>query len=168
MTEPGFRAPLFSAATIIDNAGRSFTLPAGFMYSTLAQIVAPPCGLMRASRTSGVLAIKLSASSATRSPLSVMRLEACLSMGPTRLAQLGRGAVGNAQTLAQKAQLGVRLQSRRRNSGQKPGPTGRAVHAGHVACHAAVRAKYVVLCRRRRIEQRRAPLERDQAPLHTA
>jgi hypothetical protein len=74
-------APLFSAAKIIDSAGRSFTLPAGFMYSTLAQMVAPPCGLMRPNRTSGVLAIKLSASSATRSPLSVVRLEAGLSIG---------------------------------------------------------------------------------------
>jgi hypothetical protein len=81
ITEPALSAPLFSAATIIAKAGRSLTLPAGFMYSTLAQIVAPPLGLMRPRRTSGVLAIKLRASSATRSPLSVIRLEACLSMG---------------------------------------------------------------------------------------
>src|SRR3954469_12264701 len=99
ITEPGLRLPLFSAARIIDRAGRSLTLPAGFMYSTLAQIVAPPCGLMRPRRTNGVLAIKLSASSATRSPLSVVRL-AGLSIGSSSLAQFRGGAEGKPQRLA--------------------------------------------------------------------
>src|SRR4051812_22598205 len=122
MTDPDLSVPLFSAAKIMDKAGRSFTLPPGFTYSTLAQIVAPPWGLIRPRRTKGVLAIKLSASSATRNPLSVVRL-AGLSIGSSSLAQFRRGAEGNAQWLAVHAELGLRLESRRRNTGQNSSST---------------------------------------------
>ena len=37
---PGFRAPDFSASSIMDLATRSFTEPAGLKYSSLARILA--------------------------------------------------------------------------------------------------------------------------------
>ena len=40
MTEPGFRAPLASASSIIRLAMRSLTEPAGLRYSSLASTVA--------------------------------------------------------------------------------------------------------------------------------
>ena len=44
ITEPGFRSPRLSASSSIARAILSFTLPAGFRYSSLARIVASsPC-----------------------------------------------------------------------------------------------------------------------------
>ena len=40
MTEPGFKRPLASASSIMALAMRSFTLPAGLKYSSLATILA--------------------------------------------------------------------------------------------------------------------------------
>ena len=51
---PASSRPDFSAASIMDNAGRSLTLPAGFMNSALPQTLAPPGGSIRDSRTTGV------------------------------------------------------------------------------------------------------------------
>src|SRR5215510_9161803 len=72
---PGLSVPARSAAAIIDSAGRSLTLPAGFLNSHLAQTTAPLLGPTRPSRTSGVLATRPSASSATRRPFLVTLLE---------------------------------------------------------------------------------------------
>src|SRR5262245_20515585 len=71
---PAAILPARSASRIIESAGRSFTLPAGFMSSALAHTVAPPAGPTRPRRTRGVLAIRASASSATRRPFAVTRL----------------------------------------------------------------------------------------------
>ena len=51
---PGMSSPLASAASIIFRAMRSFTEPPGFMYSTLARIVAVRPAVTDVSWTSGV------------------------------------------------------------------------------------------------------------------
>ncbi len=63
MTEPGFSSPLASASSIIALATRSFTLPAGLKYSSLARMRAssPSDASMRFSSSSGVLPISSSA-----------------------------------------------------------------------------------------------------------
>src|SRR3954463_6099967 len=52
---PGLMVPRRSAPTIIDNAGRSFTEPAGLLPSSLARSVLDVRPGMRCRRTSGVL-----------------------------------------------------------------------------------------------------------------
>src|SRR2546422_8355381 len=54
MVAPGFSLPFRSAAWIMFSAMRSFTLPAGFIDSTLARISADPAGTTRFNRTIGV------------------------------------------------------------------------------------------------------------------
>jgi hypothetical protein len=63
MTEPSFNSPLSSASSIIDFAMRSFTLPAGLKYSSLASSFAPrPCSFsIWVSSRMGVLPINWSA-----------------------------------------------------------------------------------------------------------
>ena len=51
---PGRSFPSRSAASIIRSPMRSFTLPPGFMYSSLASSVGPSSRPTRWSRTSGV------------------------------------------------------------------------------------------------------------------
>src|SRR6187200_91453 len=90
MVAPDFSVPARSASRIIESAGRSFTLPAGFMNSAFAQTVAPPSGATRARRTRGVFAIRASASSATRRPFSVTRLDGFWRGGFTLLMLIDR------------------------------------------------------------------------------
>ncbi len=54
----GLMRPAFSAASIIDSPMRSFTLWAGFWYSSLATTPATQPRLSRLMRTSGVLPIR--------------------------------------------------------------------------------------------------------------
>ena len=59
ITEPSFRIPFSSASSIIAFATRSFTLPAGFRYSSFTRIVASsPSSFSRfIGSTSGVFPI---------------------------------------------------------------------------------------------------------------
>ena len=57
MTAPGFNFPAFSASSIIFSAARSFTLPAGFKYSSFKSgaLEMPAAAAKRDARKSGVL-----------------------------------------------------------------------------------------------------------------
>ena len=63
MTLPGFRTPRASASSIMARATRSFTLPAGLKYSSLARILAfrPNFFSIWVSSSSGVLPMSWSA-----------------------------------------------------------------------------------------------------------
>src|SRR6202030_1169049 len=62
---PGFNLPDFSAASTIARQIRSFTLPPGLKFSSLAQISASSFPGMRLSRTTGVFPINSSGDRAT-------------------------------------------------------------------------------------------------------
>src|SRR5690606_1469225 len=85
MVLPGAICPDCSASRIMASAGRSLTLPAGFMNSHFPQTVAPPAGLRRPRRTSGVPATSPRASSATRYPELVRRKPLPAPTPPRRL-----------------------------------------------------------------------------------
>jgi len=57
MVPPGPSRPAFSASSTMRSAMRSFTLPPGLKYSTLASTVADSPAVTLRSRTSGVLPI---------------------------------------------------------------------------------------------------------------
>src|SRR5438270_8371613 len=55
MVDPGFKRPCSSAFLIMPIAARSFTLPPGFRYSSLANTSAAPAGTIRRKWSIGVL-----------------------------------------------------------------------------------------------------------------
>ena len=67
IVDPGLRRPSFSAASIIARAGRSFTLPPGFVVSTFATTGHAIPSVTRVRRTMGVLPIR----SRTESAISI-------------------------------------------------------------------------------------------------
>src|SRR4051812_37747528 len=74
---PGASNPWLSAASIIESAMRSFTLPPGFSDSILPSTSAEPAGTTRASRTSGVLPIR----SSTLPAIPVARASVAVDVG---------------------------------------------------------------------------------------
>src|SRR5271163_4710901 len=65
MVPPGASLPCCSARRMIPMAARSFTLPPGFKYSSLAKMSAEPAGTRRLSRRTGVPPTRSVMSSAT-------------------------------------------------------------------------------------------------------
>src|SRR5579864_8601287 len=55
MVDPGFKRPCSSAFLIMPMAARSFTLPPGFRYSSLANTSGAPAGTIRRKWSIGVL-----------------------------------------------------------------------------------------------------------------
>src|ERR1700745_1950961 len=112
MVPPGRSCPLASAASIIFTAIRSFELPPGLRYSTLAAPIPAPSGTTEFNRTSGVPPMRSLMCCAIRMGSSSQAASGGAHPRPGR--RTGALASGFADVFADLAQGADRLRHQRR------------------------------------------------------